>query len=97
MRAWDTFYTNPGHGSCHDAQKIGFSAMKGRKVMQMDGMCAAVTAVMEMMVHDTFGKTEYFKGCPESWKKVSFENILQSDGTRVSGVRENGKVQIFKK
>ena len=97
VRAWDTFYTNPGHASCHDAQKSGFTMMKGRKVMQMDGMCAAVTAIMEMMVHDTCGKTEYFKGCPESWKKVSFENILHSDGTRVSGVRENGKVTIFKK
>ena len=74
-----------------------FSEMRGRKVMQMDGMCAAVTAIMELMVHDTYGKTEYFKGCPEGWKNVSFENIRLADGTCVSGVRENGKVQIFKK
>lgn len=90
-------FTNPGHASCHDAQKPGFSEMRGCKVMQMDGMCAAVTAIMELMVHDTYGKTEYFKGCPESWKNVSFENIRLADGTCVSGVRENGKVQIFKK
>lgn len=97
LKSWDVYFTNPGHASCHDAQKPGFSEMRGRKVMQMDGMCAAVTAIMELMVHDTYGKTEYFKGCPESWKNVSFENIRLADGTCVSGVRENGKVQIFKK
>ena len=94
LRSWETFYTNPGHGSCHDAQRPGFSTMMGRTVMQMDGQCAAATAVMEMMVHETGAKVEYFKGCPSVWKRVSFENIRLADGTRVSGVRENGKVTI---
>ena len=94
LRSWETFYTNPGHGSCHDAQRPGFSTMMGRTVMQMDGQCAAAAAVMEMMVHETGAKVEYFKGCPSAWKRVSFENIRLADGTRVSGVRENGKVTI---
>ena len=100
MRNYDIVIVGASTAGSYFARRMaekGFSVMKGRKVMQMDGMCAAVTAIMEMMVHDTCGKTEYFKGCPESWKKVSFENILHSDGTRVSGVRENGKVTIFKK
>ena len=93
LRAWDRYYTNPGHGSCHDAQTPGFSVMMGRDVMQMDGQCAAVTAVMEMMVHEVNGRVEFFRGCPESWKEVSFENIRLSDGMSVSGSRINGVVK----
>ena len=96
LHAWEAFYTNPGHGSCHDAQKAGFSNMKGRIVMQMDGQCAATTAVMELMAHEVNGKVEFFRGCPATWKRVKFENIRLSDGTSVSGVRENGKVSITK-
>ena len=93
LRAWDRYYTNPGHGSCHDAQTPGFSVMMGRDVMQMDGQCAAVTAVMEMMVHEVNGKVEFFRGCPDAWKEVSFENIRLSDGMSVSGSRINGVVK----
>ena len=106
IRCWDTFFCNDGHGSHHNAYRQGFSDMMmisygprgeiidGGQVMQMDGQCAAVTAVLEMMVHEVNGKVEYFRGCPASWKRVSFENVLGSDGRRVSGVRENGKVTV---
>jgi len=52
--------------------------------------------VMEMMAHETGGNVEFFKGCPDSWKDVSFENLALSDGTRVSGRRLNGKVTIVR-
>lgn len=95
LRAWKAFYNNPGHGSLHDAFNEGFTVMSGRKtIMQMDGACAAVTAAMELMAHETNGKVEFFKGCPDVWKDVSFENIALSDGTRVSGRRVNGKITI---
>ena len=93
LRAWDRYYTNPGHGSCYDTQIPGFSVLIGSDIMQMDGQCAAVTAVMEMMAHEVNGKVEFFRGCPESWKEVSFENIRLSDGTSVSGSRINGVVK----
>ena len=93
--SWRTFYNNPGHGSLHDAFRKGFTVMAGRPtIMQMDGQCAATTAVMEMMVHEVGGKVEFFRGCPDSWKEVSFENIALSDGTRVSGRRVNGKIAV---
>ena len=109
LQTWDRFFTNPGHGSRHDVYRPGLSAMRrgtnwcamgvcgdaaGEEIMQMDGQCAAVTAVMEMMVHEVNGKTEFFRGCPADWKDVSFENIRLSDGTSVSGRRLNGKVEI---
>ena len=93
IRAWKTFYNNPGHGSLHDAFREGFTVMCGRKtIMQMDGQCAATTAIMEMMVHEVGGKVEFFRGCPESWREVSFENIALSDGRRVSGSRVDGYI-----
>ena len=66
----------------------------GRDVMQMDGQCGAATAVLELMAHEVNGKVEFFRGCPEKWRRVSFENIRLSDGRRASGVREDGKVSI---
>ena len=62
--------------------------------MQMDGQCAASVAVMEMMAHEVNGVTEFFRGCPPEWKRVSFENLALSDGRRVSGVREDGRIRI---
>ena len=96
LRCWDTYFCNEGHGSHHNAYRQGFSdmIMCGDCVMQMDGQCAAVTAILEMMVHEVSGKTEFFRGCPDTWKRVAFENVLTAGGRRVSGVRENGKVDI---
>ena len=95
LRTWKTFFNNPGHGSLHDAFRWGYTMYSGRPtIMQMDGACAAVTATLEMMAHETGGKVEFFKGCPESWKDVSFENLALSDGRRVNGRRLNGKVIV---
>lgn len=95
LHSWKTFFNNPGHGSLHDAFRKGYTIFTARPtIMQMDGQCAAVTAVLEMMAHETGGKPEFFKGCPESWKDVSFENLALSDGRRVSGRRLNGKVTV---
>ena len=93
--SWRTFFNNPGHGSLHDAFRAGYTVMMGRPtVMQMDGQCAAATAVMELMAHEVNGKVEFFRGCPDSWKEVSFENLALSDGTRVRGRRVDGKVTV---
>jgi len=98
VRAWKTFYNNPGHGSLHDGYNEGFTVMCSRKtIMQMDGQCAATTAVMEMMAHEINGKVEFFRGCPASWKDVSFENLALSDGRRVSARRLNGKVSVVQR
>ena len=101
LQDWDYYFCNPGHGSHHDGFVHGFTTF-GRggfgpignetrqDVMQMDGQCAATTAVMELLVHEVNGKVEFFRGCPPEWKDVSFENIALSDGRRVSGSRIEG-------
>ena len=95
LRCWDAYYCDDGHGSHHNAINPGFTQWNGGLgVMQMDGQCAAVTAVMELLVHEANGKVEFFKGCPPDWKEVSFENIRLSDGRKVSGRRVNGQVTI---
>ena len=103
LRSWDAYFCNPGHGSLHNAYAPGFSTFTifgsfagsgDGQIMQMDGQCAAATAVLEMMAHEVNGKVEFFKGCPESWREVSFENLALSDGRRVSGRRVDGKVSV---
>ena len=95
LHNWKVFYNNPGHGSLHDAFRSGFTVFTGRPtIMQMDGQCTTVTAILELMAHETNGRVEFFKGCPDDWKEVSFENLALSDGRRVSGSRINGKVSV---
>ena len=103
LRSWDAYFCNPGHGSLHNAYAPGFSTFTifgsfagsgDGQIMQMDGQCAAATAVLEMMAHEVSGKVEFFKGCPESWREVSFENLALSDGRRVNGRRIAGKIAI---
>ena len=106
LRSWDAYFCNPGHGSLHNAYAPGFSSWTisgsfagsgAGQIMQMDGQCAATTAVMELLVHEVNGKVEFFRGCPVEWTDVSFENIALSDGTRVSGSRVDGVVNITKR
>ncbi len=93
LRAWENHFCDDGHGSHHNSVRDGFTKWThGESVMQMDGQCAATAAVLEMMAHDVNGKVEFFRGCPDSWREVSFENLALSDGTRVSATRVDGKI-----
>ena len=107
LHDFDEYFTNPGHAPRCFAWKPGFcqfvsSTPKlgkdgrhlGHEVLDMDGLLSACAAVMEMMAHDVNGKPEFFRGCPDEWKDVSFENIALSDGRRVSGRRMDGKVEV---
>ena len=93
LRAWENHFCDAGHGSHHNSVLDGFTKWTGgESVMQMDGQCAATAAVLEMMAHEVNGKVEFFRGCPDSWREVSFENLALSDGTRVSARRVDGKI-----
>ena len=93
LRAWENHFCDDGHGSHHNSVRDGFTKWThGESVMQMDGQCAATAAVLEMMAHEVNGKVEFFRGCPDSWREVSFENLALSDGTRVSATRVDGKI-----
>ena len=93
LRAWENHFCDDGHGSHHNSVRDGFTKWThGESVMQMDGQCAATAAVLEMMAHDVNGKVEFFRGGPDSWREVSFENLALSDGTRVSATRVDGKI-----
>ncbi|MBP5284975.1 MAG: hypothetical protein ILO34_02555, partial [Kiritimatiellae bacterium] len=104
LRCWDNYFCNPGHGSLHNSYSPGFSTFTifgsfcgsgDGQVMQMDGQCAAATAVMEMMVHETYDRLDLFKGCPDEWKTVRFENIALVDGRRLSAERVDGEIRIL--
>ena len=95
LRAWDAYFCDEGHGSHHNAVRDGFTNFRhGRGIMQMDGHCAAVAAILELLVHEVNGRVEFFRGCPESWKDVAFENVALADGRRLNGRRVNGKTTL---
>ena len=95
LKDWEFYFCDAGHGSHHDAVRRGFTGFTGRPhVMQMDGQCATATAVLEMMAHEVNGKVEFFRGCPELWREVSFENLALSDGRRVDGRRVDGEIFV---
>ncbi len=95
LHAWGAYFCDEGHGSHHNAVYDGFTNFRhGRGVMQMDGQCGAAAAVLELLVHEIDGEPRYFRGCPEAWTDVSFENVALSDGRRVSGRRTNGVVTL---
>ena len=95
LHDWVRYFCNDGHGSHHNAVRPGFTSwINGLGIMQMDGQCAAATAVLELLAHETNGKVEFFKGCPAAWTDVSFENLALSDGRRASGRRLNGKTEV---
>ena len=95
LHDWVRYFCNDGHGSHHNAVRPGFTSwINGLGIMQMDGQCAAATAVLELFAHETNGKVEFFRGCPAAWTDVSFENLALSDGRRASGRRLNGKAEV---
>ena len=61
----------------------------------MDGMCAAVTAGREMMVHEVGGRTECFGGGAGGGEDVAFEMLRVAVGAAVSGRRINGKTEVW--
>ena len=110
LHLWDRYFCNEGHGSRHDTLRPGLFGMRrgsnyctpgvigdapGEEIMQMDGQCCVATAVLELLVHEVNGKVGYFKGCPDAWKEVSFENIALSDGRRVDGRRVEGRTTVW--
>ena len=95
LHAWSDYFCDEGHGSHHNSVRDGFTNFRhGRDVMQMDGQCAAVSAILELMAHEREGTVEFFRGCPDAWREVSFENLALSDGRRVNGCRKDGMVRL---
>ena len=89
----DTINLTVGRGE--NARAYGKAGdAEGAEIMQMDGQCAAAAAVMELMVHEVNGRVRYFRGCPASWRDVSFENLRLANGKRVSGRRTDGVIEI---
>ena len=80
-------------GSRLRAVMTGFTralGLEAPQIMQMDGICGAATAVMEMLAHERAGTVHLAPAVPEEWGDVSFEGIRLPDGTFARGTRENG-------
>lgn len=103
LKSWRFNFVNPGHGSRHNHYYYGLSIMGrdpmtrngdyvGNETMQMDGQMAATAAVQDMMVHERGGVVRLFAGCPDRWRRVSFDGMLVDGGFLVSATREDGRL-----
>ena len=103
LKSWRFNFVNPGHGSRHNHYYYGLSIMGrdpmtrngdyvGNETMQMDGQMAATAAVQDMMVHERGGVVRLFAGCPDRWRRVSFDGMLVDGGFHVSATREDGRL-----
>lgn len=63
------------------------------EVIQLDGMMAAATAVLEMLAHTRDGMIRVFPAVPDCWSDVSFSRICVPGPFLVGGIKRNGRVE----
>jgi len=94
---YERFFTGPNYFSSHNAFHRGFTTFLNEQppyIMQMDAICGAATAIMEMIVHDRGGKIRIAPAVSEEWGDIEFKNIHLPGGKSASGSVKNGKPKI---
>jgi len=101
LEIWERVFTNEGSGTLHDVHFPGFSLMgrggipgpgNRREIMQIEAGMSCVAAVQEMLLHVRRGVTVLFRGAPQRWPRVGFENARTDGAFLVSARRTNGRV-----
>lgn len=96
LEIWRRVFTNTGHGTLHDVAFPGFSLLGGGatprtpqrggfsgrpgEIMQMDAGMSCVTAIQEMLLHETRGVTVLFAGAPVAWSDVALQGFRTGGG-----------------
>jgi alpha-L-fucosidase 2 len=63
------------------------------EIMQLEGTAAGATAIFEMLIHTHGGITKVFPATPSAWADVSFGDVPQPGGFKVSATRSGGQTQ----
>ena len=106
LRWWKQNFTNVGHGTLHNSDFGGCSALddgslceKGfrkapdfREVMQMDAAMGAVTAVMELLVQCRADAIHVFPRRPKHWHNLEFDGIRTEGAFLVGATVRDGLV-----
>ena len=93
---YERFFTGPNYFSSHNAFHRGFTTFLNERppyIMQMDAVCGAVTAIMEMITHEQGGKIRIAPAVPNEWGDIEFHGIRLPGGKSASGKIKNGKLQ----
>lgn len=91
---YERFFTGPNYFGSHNAFYRGFSCMLNERppyIMQMDGICGATTAILEMLAHEQNGEIILNPAAPAEWGEVKFDRIYLPNGKIASGKIQNGK------
>lgn len=102
LQIWREVFVNEGLTTVYLPRFHGFTAHRypdidkpkeTNEIMQLEGTCAAATAIYEMLVHTLGGVTKVFPATPSSWADASFTDVPQPGGLRISGRRHEGETQ----
>jgi alpha-L-fucosidase 2 len=105
LQIWREVFVNEGLTTVYLPRFHGFTAHRYRdiekpkethEIMQLEGTCAGVTALYEMLVHTHGGVVKVFPATPSAWADVSFTDLPQPGGLRVSAVRQEGETREIK-
>ncbi len=104
LNIWKEIFINEGYATVYLPRTRGVVAhcrhdmMKDRatsEIMQLDGTMGGADALLEMLAHQHGDTVFLFKGIPDKWREVSFDNIHLPGGFIISGKRKNGKLDYI--
>ena len=88
--AWSTVYLPRFRGLTAHRRKDLAKPKETHEVFQLDGTCGAISAILEMLIHETGGKVCIFPAVPDAWHDASFFDVAVRYGFRISARRQGG-------
>lgn len=100
LNMWKEVFVNEGLATVYLPQTRGIVAHRrhdlkkpkdSNEFIQLDGTMGAVSAIIEMLVHQRDDTIYLFEGIPDKWSDVSFKDIHLPGGFLISAQRKSGK------
>ena len=105
LKIWKEVFVNEGMTTVYLPRFHGVTAHRyddidrpkeTHEIMQLEGTAAGATAIFEMLAHTHGGVTKIFPSTPAAWREVSFRNVPQPGGFRLTAARRAGATQEVK-
>lgn len=105
LNLWKEIFVNESMATVYLPRVQGLSAhrradmlkpLEANEIMQLDGTMATATAIIEMLVHHKGNTVYLFRGVPDKWADVSFENVHLPGAFLISADRKRGKIEMVR-
>ncbi|MBN2037886.1 MAG: hypothetical protein JW768_14185 [Chitinispirillaceae bacterium] len=100
LEIWERVFMNEGHAAVLEPIFAGFTAPGGsgaarsdrHEMLNLDAFMAATGQILELLLHTRRGINYLFRGAPQRWRNVSFDNIRTEGAFEVGATRRDGRV-----